>query len=300
MDRLLSLFHQNSAMLYKLIFLILLAFSIKIIITFLKAFLKLVIVKTQIRYRIVEYLNLISWILFFIVAIFLFKNAIGEFAIPVSVFAAGIAFALQEVIASIAGRIVIILSNLYQVGDRIQINEMQGDVIAIGFLRTSLMEIGNWVKADQHSGRVVHIANSALLKSDLINYSANFPFVWDEIVIPVRYGSDQHLARKIILEITDNITQEFQQKATEAWKQVQARYMIEQSSFHSVVTLIANDNWLEFTARYIVPCDKRRIIKDKLCSAYVDAFADTNKRVEYGSTTIEITSFPAVKIATKE
>lgn len=78
MDRLLSLFHQNSMMLYKLIFLILLAFSIKIIITLLKTFLKLVIVKTQIRYRIVEYLNLISWILFFIVAICFFKDAIGE------------------------------------------------------------------------------------------------------------------------------------------------------------------------------------------------------------------------------
>ena len=176
---------------------------------------------------------------------------------------------------------------------------MKGDVISIGFLRTSLMEIGSWIKADQYTGRVIHINNSTVLKNNLINYSANFPFIWDEVVIPVRYGSDQHLAKKIIMEITNQVTQDFQINAKQLWINVQERYMIEQSEFAPSVTLIANDNWLEFTARYIVPFNQRRTTKDKLCSSFVDTFAKTEKKVEYASTAIEITNFPSVKVDSK-
>ena len=136
-----------------------------------------------------------------IATILLFAIQIKEFAIPFSVIGAGVAFALQEVIASVAGRIVIVMTNLYQIGDRIQIGERQGDVIHIGFMRTSLMEIGSWVKADQYSGCIIHITNAAVLKENVINYSGEFPFVWDEIVVPVRYGNDQHRARSILLEV---------------------------------------------------------------------------------------------------
>ncbi len=295
MDWLISF--QYSTLLYKIIVLIVLAVIIKIFLRSLKSGLRRFVKKNQARYRIQELAGLTSGIIFFIVMAILFADELKEFAIPFSVIGAGIAFSLQEIIASIAGRIAVVSGNLYQVGDRIQIGEMQGDVIHIGFLRTSLMEIGNWVKADQYTGRVIHVTNSTVLKDNLINYSATFPFVWDEVIIPVRYGSDQHLARKIILEVTNQITQEFQIKAKETWKEVQDRYMIEQSNFSSAVTLIANDNWLEFTARYIVPFHQRRSVKDQLCTQYVDAFAKTKGSVEYASMTIEITNFPQVKVA---
>lgn len=289
-------FLQYTTVLSKIVTLVILAFSIKVFLKLLKNGFKKIIKKPQTRYRLHEYAALAAWLLFSIMALLLFEHEIGKFAIPFSVIAAGIAFALQELIASIAGRIVIVVTQLYQIGDRIEINEMKGDVIAIGFLRTSLMEIGKWVKADQHTGRVIHITNSTVLKNTLTNYSATFPFVWDEVVIPIRYGSDQHLAKKIILEITDQITREFQRKAQETWINVQERYMIEESDFASAVTLVANDNWLEFTARYIIPFRQRRAMKDQLCSAYVDAFAKTQKKVEYASMTIEITNFPIVKV----
>jgi small-conductance mechanosensitive channel len=248
------------------------------------------------RYRIQEISNLCGGIVFLFFLITLFANDIKEFAIPFSVIGAGIAFSLQEIITSIAGRISIISSNLFQIGDRIQVGDIQGDVIHIGFLRTSLMEIGNWVKADQYTGRVIHVTNSMILKDNLINYSATFPFVWDEVVVPVRYGSDQHLARKIILDVTNKTTQDFQIKAKESWSKVRERYMIEQSNFSSSVTLIANDNWLEFTARYVVLFNQRRLVKDQLCTQYVDAFSESSGKVEYDSMTIEITNFPQLKV----
>lgn len=290
---------QYATLFYKLIALVIFAIFIKVFLKISKNSLRHFVKNSRPRYRAQELLGLVSWGIFLIVFVILFSHEIKEFAIPFSVIGAGIAFSLQEVIASVAGRIAIVAGKLYQIGDRIQVGEMQGDVIAIGFLRTSLMEIGNWVKADQHTGRVIHVTNSAILKDNLINYSATFPFVWDEVVIPVRYGSNQHLARKIILEITNRVTQNFQIKANEMWSHIQDRYLIEQSHFISSVTLNANDNWLEFTARYIVPFNQRRLVKDQLCTQYVDAFAETSGKVAYGSMTIEITHFPQLKVNTE-
>ena len=282
--------------LYKILFLIVLAIVLKLLLKGIKKVLPLMVKTMRTRYRIQGLLGLSSGIIFCIIVIYLFAQDFITFAIPFSVLGAGIAFALQELIASIAGRIVIVASNLYQIGDRIQIGEMRGDVISIGFLRTSLMEIGNWVKADQYTGRIIHVTNSTVLKDELINYSATFPFVWDEVIVPVRYGSDQHLARKLVFAITDQVTMQFQKEANKAWLDVQSRYMIEESNFTSIVTLVANDNWLEFTARYIVPAHQRRLVKDKLCTQYVDAFEQHKDKVQYASMTIEITSFPAVKV----
>ena len=78
-------------------------------------------------------------------------------------------------------------------------NGVKGDVIDIGITKTTLMEIGNWVSGDNYSGRIVQISNSFIFKGSVHNYSTDFPFVWDEINLPIRYGSDIVLAKEIIL-----------------------------------------------------------------------------------------------------
>ncbi|MDR3476994.1 MAG: mechanosensitive ion channel [Gammaproteobacteria bacterium] len=286
-----------STPLLKITALIVLAVIIKLLLKILKLFLQHSTIKqNKILYHIQDITALVCGVFFLIITAIVFATEIKEFAIPFSVIGAGIAFSLQEVIASIAGRIIIVTTGLFQVGDRIQVGEIQGDVISIGFMRTSLMEIGNWVKADQHSGRIIHLTNAIILKESVVNYSGAFPFVWDEIVVPVRYGSDQHAARQILLNIVEPIVSPFKTMANEKWLDVKDRYMIDTSNFDPAVTLIANDNWLEFTARYLVPHTARRNIKDKLFQNIVDAFSQTDGKVEFASMTIEITNFPKLAV----
>lgn len=108
---------------------------------------------------------------------------------------AGIAFALQEVITSVAGWIALSFGQFYTIGDRVQLGGIKGDVIDIGMLRTTIMEIGEQVKGDQYTGRIVRITNSFVCQGPVYNYSADFPFVWDEITVPIKYGGDHNLAR---------------------------------------------------------------------------------------------------------
>jgi small-conductance mechanosensitive channel len=124
----------------------------------------------------------------------IFSASLGKMAVVFGVAGAGIAFALQEVIASLAGWVAISFGNIYNTGDRVQLGGIKGDVIDIGMLRTTMMEIGQWVNADLYNGRIVKIANSFVFKEPVFNYSGDFPFFWDEITVPIKYGCDYRLS----------------------------------------------------------------------------------------------------------
>ena len=112
---------------------------------------------------------------------------------------AGIALALQDVILSVAGWFLIIVRRPFQVGDRIELGGVKGDVIDIRLLQTSLLEIGNWVDADQSTGRIVHCPHSLVFKEPLFNYTKGFEFIWNEIKIPLTFESNWKKGKEIIL-----------------------------------------------------------------------------------------------------
>jgi small-conductance mechanosensitive channel len=138
------------------------------------------------RYHFRKFLSFSSYILIILIISLIFSDRLGGLTIAVGVAGAGIAFALQEVIGSIAGWFAITFAGFYKSGDRVQLGGIRGDVIDISFLRTTLMEVGEWVSADLYSGRVVRIANSFVFKEPVFNYSGDFPFLWDEITVPVK------------------------------------------------------------------------------------------------------------------
>ena len=98
---------------------------------------------------------------------------------------------------------------LLPVGDRVQLGGIRGDVIDVGVLRTTLMECGHWVNGDLYNGRIVRVANWFVFKEPVFNYSGDFPFLWDEITVPVRYGADHRLARDIIERVVAEVVGEY-------------------------------------------------------------------------------------------
>jgi hypothetical protein len=86
-----------------------------------------------------------------------FEDRLGRLSFAFGVVGAGVAVALQDVLASIAGAFSIGFSKLYAMGNRVQIGDTRGDVIDIGLLRTTLIETGNWVCRDLYNGRIVRI-----------------------------------------------------------------------------------------------------------------------------------------------
>lgn len=171
-------------------------------------------------YRTNKLTNYIGLFLIVFLGIFSFFGDVKYFTIAIGIASAGFALGLQEVILSVAGWVSILTSNLYKTGDRVENNQVKGDVIDIGITKTTLMEIGGWVGSDNYNGRITQVSNSFVFKGVVHNYSTDFPFVWDEINLPVQYGSDIKLTESIIRQIADKYLSNYAQFAKKEWKQL--------------------------------------------------------------------------------
>lgn len=247
-------------------------------------------------YRINKMITFAGYLVGFLGIALIFSDRLGRMAVAFGVAGAGIAFALQEVIASVAGWVAISFGNFYNTGDRVQLGGIKGDVIDIGVLRTTIMEIGEWVNSDLYNGRIVKIANSFVFKEPVFNYSGDFPFLWDEIMVPVKYGSDYRLARTIFQQILAEVTGEFTKHAKESWKEMIRQYRIESAELDPRVFLVANDNWMEFTLRYVVDYKRRRITKDVLFTRILEETDKTGGRVALASATFHLVQAPELTV----
>ena len=248
------------------------------------------------RYRTRKAATFLGYLLALLVITTVYSDRLGGFTVAFGVAGAGIAFALQEVIASIAGWFTIAFSRFYKTGDRIQLGGIKGDVLDIGVLRTTLMEIGDWVKGDLYNGKVVRLANSFVFKEPVYNYSGDFPFLWDEIVIPVKYGSDLSVARELISTAAQDILGDYASKARVAWDGLVTKYAIENAQVEPLVTIQADENWVSFTLRYVVEFKHRRTTKDRLFTRLLSDIANSGGLVQVASTSMDVTLLGASEV----
>jgi small-conductance mechanosensitive channel len=224
----------------------------------------------------------------------------------VALVTAGIAVALQKVITAFAGWVLIATGRLFKVGDRITIGGVRGEVVKRGFIRTQVMEMGQskgeqgdppstWVHARQYTGRVVTLSNEKIFDMPLYNYTQPFPYLWEELHVPVKYTDDRSKAEQIILDAVNRHTSEIQEKARKAREEfVRAFHLKAETTIEPKVYWTLTDNWLEISARFIVEETGARGVKDAISRDILAGF-DAAK-IGIGSTTLEITSFPPIKV----
>jgi small-conductance mechanosensitive channel len=176
----------------------------------------------------------------------------------------GLAIAMAPVIVSIAGWSLIVSANLYKVGDRVQLGGVIGDVIDIGIIKTLSREIGNWVQADQMSGRVVTVANAAVFKDPVFNYTQGVPHIWDEFTVPVSYGPHWERAQSIILESVGDDTREITAWAQASLQQMSGMSLLGTPEIQPHVYLSLTEHWVACTLRYVGHARSRRTVKHRL------------------------------------
>ena len=249
------------------------------------------------RYRAKKFSSFVGYFLGVLLLTIVFSNKLGGLTVAFGVAGAGIAFALQEVIASFAGWLAIMFGDFYNIGDRVQLGGIKGDVMDIGVLRTTLMETGQWVDGDLYNGRIVLIANSFVFKEPVFNYSGDFPFLWDEIKIPIQYGSNYAKTKDILLAIGKNISGDVTNESRLKWEDMQKKYRLEEAQTEPMVSLIANDNWVEYTLRYVVNYKSRRATKTELFTQILSAVEASNGEIKFTSTTFHLVEAPEFKVS---
>jgi small-conductance mechanosensitive channel len=219
----------------------------------------------------------------------------SNFTVAMGILGAGVAFASQEVIGSFAGYLNIVTGSLYRIGDRVRIGDVVGDVMDISILRTTVMEIGEWVRADQYTGRIVTIANRAVFADPVFNYTQHWRYLWDEIMIPVTYASDWRRAGEIMLEHGRTYGAHLQEQAQAELHDMVRRYLVHDTPVEPALYVVMTDNWIEMTLRYIVEARERRTVKGQLHQELLQHF-EAEAGITVASATFEIVGLPRLGV----
>jgi small-conductance mechanosensitive channel len=222
---------------------------------------------------------------------------------------AGLAVALQRVVTSLAAYLIILRSRMFTVGDRITIGGVRGDVVALGLMQTTVMEMGEppsahsgdpqvWVNARQFTGRLVKVTNDKIFDTPVYNYTREFPYLWEEMHFPIGYGADRARAESILLDVTRRHTDPIVERARPAYDRLRAHYFVaERTELAPRVYLRMTDNWVELSLRFLVPVHGVRAIKDAMTREILPAFEEA--KIQIASTTFELTGLPVVRVETQ-
>ncbi|MCJ7701609.1 MAG: mechanosensitive ion channel family protein [Anaerolineales bacterium] len=218
---------------------------------------------------------------------------LGDLSVALGILAAGLAFALQEVIGSVAGWTTIITGNPFSIGDRIETGGIRGDVVDIGVLRTTLMEIGNWVSGDHNTGRIVTLSNAFIFKEPLYNYSAHLRFVWDEVRVPITYESNWKKGIEILANtvIEHPAYKELLPKAQKQRRELRRRLAVKMTPIEPRTYVKITDNWIELSLVYPVDTDLRRSFRSEISQRLLAEFEAEG--IKIASQTIAIVEFPS-------
>lgn len=186
---------------------------------------------------------------------------------------AGLAIALKDMIADIAGWIFIVWRRPFDVGDRIQVGENSGDVIDINVFQFTMLEIGNWVDAEQSTGRMIQIPNIVVFTTPLANYSKGFEYIWDEIPVVVTFESDWKKAKGILKDIVNKQVGHIDKKVEREIKKASRQFLIFYSVLTPTVYTSVKDFGVMLTIRYICEPRRRRDTEQTIWEQILEEFA---------------------------
>jgi len=189
------------------------------------------------------------------------------------IFAAGIVIALQDLLVNIAGWLFILWRRPFDVGDRIEINNQAGDVIDNRLFMFTLMEIGNWVDADQSTGRVIHLPNGLVFKNPLANYSRGFTYIWNEIPVLITFESNWEKGKTILTKIANTHAEHLSKEAEQRVMNAAKRYMIFYAKLTPIVWTTVKDCGVLLTIRYLCDPRKRRSTEQAIWEDILREFA---------------------------
>jgi len=234
-------------------------------------------VKTQYHWR--KLINSVVLILLLILVFRIWFTGAQSLVTYLGLVSAGIAIALKDVFTNLAGWLYIISRRPFNVGDRVQIGDYAGDVIDQSFFEFTLLEIGNWVHADQSTGRLIHIPNGKIFSQDLANYDKGFKYLWNEIEVVVTFESDWQKAKKILLEIANNKGENISKRMENQIKRAAKKYMIYYKKLTPIVYTSVVDHGIKLTIRHLCETRKRRGYDEAIWEDILLEFAK-NKNIE--------------------
>ncbi len=217
-----------------------------------------------------------KYITVFLLLLFLARIWFGAFDSIGTYFgllSAGLAIAFQDLLVNLAGWIFILTRKPFSVGDRIEIGDTRGDVIDVRIFQFSIIEIGNWVDADQSTGRIIHIPNGTIFKKPQANFTVGFEYIWNEIPVLITFESDWKKAKKILSDILKSKTLSLNKEAEKQIKEAAKKFMIFYKNLTPIVYTSVKDSGVMLTLRFLCHVRQRRGNEEIIWETILEEFA---------------------------
>ena len=240
---------------------------------------------TEVYYKSKRVTNGIAFFLSFIVVTVIWLDTSSSLLTFLGLFSAGVALALKDILLNIAGWLYIIIRQPFFVGDRIEISGIKGDVIDQNIFKFRVIEIGNWVQAEQSTGRIIHIPNYKIFTDPLANYSLGFEYIWDEISVLISFEKNWRKAKVILEEVVHQMTDDLSEEVRKQIREASRKYMIFYNSLTPIVYTDVTDSGVRLTMRFICHPKQRRTVNEKIWEELLNRF-DAEDDVEFGYPTM--------------
>jgi len=222
-----------------------------------------------------------------VLVVTIWAEMLSGFTTFLGIIGAGIALALKDPLTSIAGWFYLAVTRVYQLGDRIEIRDLKGDVVDISVFHTTLLEVHGWVDGEQSTGRLVNIPHNWLFSNKVFNYTKAFSFIWTEISMVITFESNWKKAYEIATQKANEIAEDIPVRAEEAIRSASHKFLIKLGRLTPIVYLSVVDSGVKVSIRFLTPVRMRRTIQCKLFEAILEEL-DREEDVNLAYTTYRI------------
>lgn len=228
----------------------------------------------RVRYQWGKGTAYVAYVLGFLLLSQIWVASIRNLGTFLGLLTAGLAIALKDLVSNLAGWVFILMRHPFKVGDRIQIGEHRGDVVDIRLFQFTLLEVGNWVAADQSTGRIIHVPNSQVFSVPVANYTDEFEYLWHELPVLVTFESDWRRAKALLQELVDREMREIATQAATTLRRGSRKFLISYRHFGPRVYTSVEDSGVLLTMRFLAPVRQRRGVSEQLWEAILDALSE--------------------------
>lgn len=233
--------------------------------------------ETEVIYRAGKLATYAATVIVGLTLAWIWLDSFTNLATYIAVVSAGLAIALADVLKNMAGWGYIVIRRPFRVGDRIEIGGTKGDVLDIRLFRFTVAEVGNWVDAEQSTGRLVHIPNGTLFAEQIANYTEGFEFVWHEVPVLLTFESDWRTGEQGLLGIVKDVAPDIEARAGSRIRETARSYHIRLGVLTPTVYLTVKDSGVLLTARFLVDVRSRRSIEQAVWRRVLDMIAEDPK-----------------------
>jgi small-conductance mechanosensitive channel len=191
----------------------------------------------------------------------------------IGLIAAALTIALKDLFVNMSGWIFILTRKPFQIGDRIQVGEHRGDVIDIRIFQFTINEIGNWVDADQSTGRIIHIPNGKVFTEPQANFNQGFSHIWHEINVLITFESNWQKAKKILTEIVNEHATSLSKAAEKTLIEASKKYMILYNRLTPIVYTKVKESGVQLSMRFLITPHRRRGTEEAIWEEVLETFA---------------------------